>query len=508
MIIASPIPAAVVSLALAVLHYFLWNSTCRSRRIGVTLIISSYSIIMAVLLYSFHVYLSTEHGNTLVLEEFMNLFCADALSYYVSLATSTTSILVLLQFIARSELKELRRLNNYISLVFILVAIIFAMVTTYNMATLVVLWEGVAIGSLGLIAYKARRLESESLIKMVLMTALSSLLLTAGIGILYVALSYTYESALAMELLNFDIVHEGLENLSGESALLAITACALILSGLIIEMGAFPFYMWLVDVYTGARYWSLALMVLLLEVSIMYPLSRVFGAISSIFTPEILGVPSMIILLSLIALSSILLGETCAFTQSRLRRIIGYSAVADAGYILLMILLLMVFKRLPLGMEVHNAAPLAYFILMSNVSLATSALAIGILEEHGIYTLDNAKGLVRKCPSVAVILAISLMSLLGVPPLAGFLAKFMVISSLANTQKPVIVAVATIAAALFVVAAAYCIRILQHIFIEPPSEEVSKMPPLEYKLLIPMFLLVLLLLVGGVAPWIFLQFFP
>ncbi|HDI75571.1 MAG: hypothetical protein DRJ52_06920 [Thermoprotei archaeon] len=468
----------------------------RNRKVAITWIVATYLLALFFFYSAFREYSVLERRLVYFGGGLFKAAAVDSLSLFINFIILSAASLMLIHSIQKIDL-ELKESGDFIALALSLIATTIFVTVSNNFLVFLILWEAATASVIGVLSFEAKKEESgEALIKMIFMALISSIFMLISIILIYISLTpYVKPSIIT---LNFDQAMTALSRVKGFELVLALLSFALIVAGLGIEIGLPPFYMWLPDVYTGSRPHAVSLMVLTLEVAGAYAIARIIGVYSLL--PASLGVLTLpMLILIVFSILSILVGEASALVQRKLRRILGYSAVADAGYIVLLSLFFVSLKTPPIGETASYALPLAYFIAVSNISLATAVALIGLVEERGVDTLDSARGLVREDSLLTVMTVICIMSVFGVPPLAGFIAKFFVISAIASTANQVLVYVAVIAAILFVVSAAYGLRIVQY-FCVYEREKVECPRRVCRSYLVPLMILVCLLLLAGIYP--------
>ncbi len=190
----------------------------------------------------------------------------------------------------------------------------------------------------------------------------------------------------------------------------------LILIGFAFKVGAVPFHFWAPDVYSGATYSVTAFMATAVKVTAIGALLRVIYFIHPIM-PE-----AAYKLLALLSMLSILLGSASALRQTRIKRILAYSSIAHAGYLLLGCLAYTVELR---SGNAHTSAIIYYLLTYTIMTLGAFAV-LSTLSKQGeeVQDVRDLSGLATRKPVLAACLAIFLFSLAGIPPTAGFFAKF------------------------------------------------------------------------------------
>ncbi len=191
----------------------------------------------------------------------------------------------------------------------------------------------------------------------------------------------------------------------------------LIMIGLLFKVSAAPFHFWAPDVYEGSPNIITSFMATAVKVT-------AFAAFYRLFSRAFADVnhswdTTLIIAIAL----TLLIGNFSALAQSGLKRLLAYSGIANAGYMLLAVLALK-----------NDAADalLYYSISYAAASLGAFAVLIKLSEDGKTFSIDSLKGLSKSNPLLAVLFTIIMLSMAGIPPLSGFFAKYMVLSIAIN----------------------------------------------------------------------------
>jgi NADH-quinone oxidoreductase subunit N len=270
---------------------------------------------------------------------------------------------------------------------------------------LLTFFVGLEILSLSLYVLTAlsrdERRSAEAAFKYFLLGAVSSALLVFGAALLWGALGTLRLDEMAR------LATAG-KGASGEAALGAV----LVLSAAAFKLGLVPFHMWLPDVYEGAPSYVVAWMSGAVKVSVLpLALRLVSGASGPGWLP-------LAAVLSGLAIASMLWGSFAALYQTSVKRILAYSTIAHAGYGAIAL----VGANGGLG---HRAtAGAAFYFLVYGISSLAAFAVVAIVEARSRSNLDDLSGLARRKPLLALVLAGSLLSMAGLPPLGGFFAKF------------------------------------------------------------------------------------
>lgn len=194
----------------------------------------------------------------------------------------------------------------------------------------------------------------------------------------------------------------------------------LILIGLLFKVSIVPFHAWSPDVYQGAPTSMSMFMSTAVKLTSFVVLIRILST-------GVLNISGMMFeILQVLAVVSIVIGNLAALKQENIKRLLAYSGIAHSGYILIGVLVS------GLGVEENIGAASTYFYLFSYVLVSVGLLSlVSLLEnsEESFVSVSDLKGLAHKSPVLSFMISLLLLSLAGIPPLAGFFAKFFVFSA-------------------------------------------------------------------------------
>ncbi len=208
-----------------------------------------------------------------------------------------------------------------------------------------------------------------------------------------------------------DEIARQLPGLSAEPA--AIFGLALFLSGLLFKLAVFPFHFWAPDVYQGASHGVAAFVAMASKVGAIAVLARLISV------AELSGT-QLVLALAVMSAVSMTLGNLVAIVQRDVKRMLAYSAVAQAGYV---VVGLVAFTR------DGATAALFYGLLYLLMNSAAFLVVARVGADGSNPTLDDLRGLHRRSPLLAATLLLALFSLAGVPPTAGFVGKWFLFSA-------------------------------------------------------------------------------
>ncbi|MFI2351948.1 NADH-quinone oxidoreductase subunit NuoN [Streptomyces sp. NPDC019443] len=304
------------------------------------------------------------------------------------------------------------------------------------------------------VARRKRLMSQEAAVKYFLLGAFSSAFLLFGIALLYgYAGSVSYARIADVVDGSVRTIDPALADTMGNDALLLIGG-AMILMGLLFKVGAVPFHMWTPDVYQGAPTPVTGFMAAATKVA-------AFGALLRLLYVVLPGLrwdwrPVM----WAIAIVTMLGGAIVAITQTDIKRLLAYSSIAHAGFILAGVI-----ATTPDGIS----SVLFYLAAYSFVTIGAFAVVTLVRDAGGEAThLSKWAGLGRRSPLVAAVFAVFLLAFAGIPLTSGFSGKFAVFKAAAEGGAGALVVVGVISSA---IAAFFYIRVIVLMFFSEPKAE-------------------------------------
>ena len=282
---------------------------------------------------------------------------------------------------------------------------------------------------------------SESGVKYFILGALSSGLLLYGSSLIY---GFTGS-----------IFLNEISQLIAPSNQLGITfGLAFLLAGIIFKISAVPFHMWAPDVYQGAATPVTSFFASVPKMAAMIILIRI------LYVPFDTFITSWSQIIIFVSFSSILLGSVVAIWQSNIKRLIAYSSIAHMGFATL---------ALSTGNKSDIESILIYMIIyiVANIGFFSCLINIQNKTEKNIDNISDLAGLSVNNPSLAISIALYMFSFAGIPPLAGFFAKYYVFMSLVNEG---LILLATFALIASVIGAFYYIRFVKVMFFDDVAD--------------------------------------
>ncbi|MEV8290276.1 NADH-quinone oxidoreductase subunit NuoN [Streptomyces niveus] len=304
------------------------------------------------------------------------------------------------------------------------------------------------------LARRKRLMSQEAAVKYFLLGAFSSAFLLFGVALLYgYAGSVSYARIAAVVDGSVATVDPVLADTMGNDALLLIGG-AMILMGLLFKVGAVPFHMWTPDVYQGAPTPVTGFMAAATKVAAFGALLRllyvVLPGLRWDFRPVMFGV----------AILTMLFGAVVAITQTDIKRLLAYSSIAHAGFILAGVIAMS---------DDGISSVLFYLAAYSFVTVGAFAVVTLVRDAGGEAThLSKWAGLGRRSPLVAAVFAVFLLAFAGIPLTSGFSGKFAVFKAAADGGAGALVVVGVISSA---IAAFFYIRVIVLMFFSEPKAD-------------------------------------
>jgi NADH-quinone oxidoreductase subunit N len=376
---------------------------------------------------------------------FNGVFIVDGLSTVAKISVLISSIGCL--FISSGYVKTYQ-INNFEYFVIVALAI-FGQLILISSADFLTAYLALEIQSFAFYLMAAFKRDSaystEAGLKYFLLGSFSSTLLLFGVSLLYGFFGTTNFSILSLLLFE-----------STDFKTLADIAFFLILIGLLFKLAAAPFHIWSPDVYEGAPLNSTIFFAIVPKISIMVLLFRIYGALAS--SSDIWGVA---ILVS--SVCSVIVGSFVTLKQKRLKKLLAYSGINHVGYLLLGVSMFTVESVSSVFFYLF-AYMITGLAMWGIVSVLKRADSVG---SHTT-TIADLGAMVKVNPTLAVILAICLFSLAGIPPLIGFYAKLGIFQSALNSG---FFTIASFIILTSVISTFYYIRLIKSAYFESSYKE-------------------------------------
>jgi NADH-quinone oxidoreductase subunit N len=331
--------------------------------------------------------------------------------------------------------------SEYFALIFFILCGV-GIVATFN--TLLMLFIGIEIISIPLYILTAsdkRNLKSnEAALKYFLMGSFSTGIMLMGIAFIY---GGTASASFFLDKINIG---------AGTMSPLIAVGLVLLMVSMAFKVSAAPFHFWTPDVYDGAPTVFTSFMATIVKAAAFYAFVRLFEKAFGGIQPQWQK------LIVIITAATLLIGNLTAVFQQSVKRMLAYSSIAQAGFMLFALFALN--KEAKEGLVLYTAA----------YSLATIGI-FAVLIKMNDYTIDGFNGLAKKQPVLAITATIFLLSLTGIPLTAGFMAKFyMLLAAVKNGHAMWLVVLAVLCAA---ISAYYYFRVIQAMYFKESNDSAA-----------------------------------
>jgi NADH-quinone oxidoreductase subunit N len=414
-------------------------------------------------------------------EIFSGMAVVDPLGSFFQALLIAASLLVVLAFTFRNS-RELHGLGQgeFYALLLAVTLSNVLLATANDLAMLYLALEMVSITSYVMVAYmKGDRMSNEASLKYILFGAVSTGAMLYGLSLLYGLTGTT----------SLPAIREFLAAGLADSNRFAIYAIALLVfSGFGFKTATVPFHFWCPDVYQGAPTPVTAFLSVAPKAAGFAIMMRFFytGLAAPRTGPwDLSGTIDWVHVLMIISVLSMTVGNVAALTQTNMKRLLAYSSIAHAGYIMMGVV----------ALSQNGARALMIYLLAYLVMNLGAFLVVTLIHLHdGTFDLRDYPGLYRRSPFLTVAMAVFLLSLMGIPPLVGFMGKLYVFAAVVERGRSYYwyAAVGAVNAA---IAAYYYARVLKTMVMDNPPAE--KLP---FRLAFADATWVWILLLGNVLP--------
>ncbi|MBT3849526.1 MAG: NADH-quinone oxidoreductase subunit N [Candidatus Marinimicrobia bacterium] len=442
----------LIGVILAAIIYDLTIHQSKSGNVGWVLVAGLIAVAGAIYFQEQRV--TTLFTDSIVLDPFASFF-----KLIVILATIFVSIVSL----QSGELKDYRK-GEYFTLLGIIVFGLFLMVSTVDLIMVYISIEIVSIMSFVLAGYlKQNTRSNEAGLKYVVYGAFSS-------GIMLFGLSYIYGLTGST---NYFLIQQAIATMDASANTALFMAMIMVLAGFGYKISSVPFHFWTPDVYEGAPTTITAYLSIAPKAGAFAMMIRFFnqvladgGAMGGLDASSVASLPWANIM-SLLAVITMTLGNVVALQQNNIKRMLAYSSIAHAGYMLL---------AMPVMSGDSIYAIMIYLVMYLFMNLGAFFVVITVKNKTGGETFDDYKGLGWEMPLIGVVMTIFMVSLTGLPPSAGFVGKFYIFASLikGGNQFYWLVVVGGINS---VISLYYYFRVVKVMFLEGERKDTILQPP-------------------------------
>ncbi len=376
-------------------------------------------------------------------ETFGGMFVTDRFTAFMKALVLLGSALAIVMSLGYLRAERMERFEYPV----LIVLATLGMLMMVSANDLIALYLGVELQSLALYVVAAFKRDSrrstEAGLKYFVLGALSSGMLLYGCSLIYGFTGTT----------DFTVLAESLSADPAQASLGLVAGIAFLTAGLAFKVAAVPFHMWTPDVYEGAPTPITAFFAVAPKIAAMALFVRAlvvpFIDLSWAWEPFIIPV----------SIASMVLGSFAAIGQTNIKRLMAYSSIGHVGYALI---------GLAAGSAEGIRGVLIYMAIYLPMNVGAFACILLMRRKTGmVEDIDELAGLSRNSPMIALMLAIFMFSLAGVPPLAGFFGKFYVFLAAVDAGLYTLAVVGVLAS---VVGAFYYVRIVKLMYFDEPAE--------------------------------------
>jgi NADH-quinone oxidoreductase subunit N len=398
------------------------------------------------------------------------MYVSDNFAAFLKILVLVSSALSIIMSLGYIEREQMARFEFPLLMLFATLGMLM-MVSANN---LIALYIGLELQSLALYVVAAFRRDSlrstEAGLKYFVLGALSSGILLYGASMVYGFAGTTSFPDLAA-ILASDAPSDGL-----------IVGMVFLIAGLAFKVSAVPFHMWTPDVYEGAP----------TPVTAFFSVAPKLAAMGLLVRVMIEPFGHLLIqwqqIVWIVAVASMILGALAAINQTNIKRLMAYSSIGNVGYALV---------GLAAGTQTGVRSLLIYMAIYIVMNIGTFACILCMRrKDRMVETIGDLAGLSRTHPRMALALGIFMFSLAGIPPLAGFFAKFYVFLAAVDAKLYVLAVIGVVTS---VVGAYYYVRIVKIMYFDEPAEPFDRAIGWEMRLIMGVtaaFMLLFVLITG------------
>ena len=404
--------------------------------------------------------------------------------FFKFLVLGITALVVMASVDYTNRLQRLQ--GEYFGLILISATGMMLLASTTELISIYISLELTALPLIALSAFLMTSRSSEAGMKFLILSAVSSALLLYGMVLVYGLAGSTHLTAISEAVRQ---APDGDLPFGGYALLLGVI---LIVAGFGFKISSVPFQMWVPDVYEGAPTPVAAFLSVASKAVGFAILLRVFYIAFPAFDLD------WAILFAILAAISMTVGNVVAMVQSNIKRLLGYSTIAHAGY--MMVGLAAVASRAESGDGIFGPSSLLFYLgAYAATNLAAFFAIIAISNKVGSDQIDDFAGMGRRAPLLALPLALAFVSLIGIPPTSLFIGKILLFSAAVNSD---LLWLAVVGVVNSVLSAYYYLRVVRVMYMAEPASEEKVPSSISFRLALGVSGLAVLVI--GIAPHLLL----
>lgn len=387
---------------------------------------------------------------------FHNMLAHDSFAVFFKVIAALSVLIAIVVSLRATDVKQ-GAIAEYVAMMVGMAFGMYVMASSVNLIAMFLAFELVSMTSYILTAHLKERLpSSEAALKYVIYSGASSAVMIYGMSLLFGLTGSLYAGDIAVHLYD-----------AGEGSLAVAVAMLFILAGIGYKIASVPFHFWCPDVYEGAPTPVTALLSVGPKAAGMAFLARFLYeamAVPGAAGWQPVGLADWQIVVAIISAATMTLGNFSAIWQNNVKRLLAYSSIAHAGYILMGVAMISV-----MGMKAMMFYLAVYLFMNLGAFIVIIALAGKIQSDR----IEAYAGLGSRAPFVAVAMGVFLVALAGLPPTSGFIGKLYLLWAVIEESN--LIWLAVVAAVNTVVSLYYYARILRQMFLRPAPAGAEKL---------------------------------
>ncbi|KPK99761.1 MAG: hypothetical protein AMJ91_06415 [candidate division Zixibacteria bacterium SM23_73_3] len=412
-------------------------------------------------------------------ELFGGMFQADSFSAYFNLIFLLTGFLTIASSVEFTQRLPSNK-GEYFGLILLSMVGMMFLASAGDLLTLYVSLELTTIPLFVLASYRKDEFKStEAGLKYLILGGISSALLLFGISLIYGLTGTTFLTEVRTTLIVRFLS-------TGNVGPALVLGFIFMIAGFGFKLALVPFHMWVPDVYEGAPTPITAFLSVASKATGIAAFLRVFFHAFLIFQVD------WVMLMAVLAALAMIIGNIIALLQTNIKRMLAYSSIAQIGYILLGVVAAS-------SRGVSSVAFYTFVYLFANMGAFITAIAFS--HKTGSDEIKDYAGLSRRSPALAAMMAVFMLSLVGIPPLAGFMGKYYLFSAAIEQRYIWLVVIAILTS---VISLYYYLNVVRQMYFQTSTEESPILMGAALKTALLICVIGVLLL--GIYPNIFLNF--
>jgi NADH-quinone oxidoreductase subunit N len=347
--------------------------------------------------------------------------------------------------------------GEYYALILLATLGMMLMAATADLISLYISLELTSISLYALVSFLKDKKSTEASLKYLLLGAIASAVLLYGMALVFGITGQTGLMSIVQS-----ITSTNATPLDNPALLMGIV---LMIAGFGFKIAAVPFQMWVPDVYEGAPTTVTAFLSVASKAAGFAIIMRVF--LSAFYTPYLLS-HNWGMIFAVLAVISMIIGNVAAIPQTNIKRMLGYSSIAQTGYLMVGLAAMGLFppvSSLPYGILAQSGI-LFFLASYALTNLGAFIAIIAISRKIDSDLIADYAGMGKRAPLLALALTLCLISLIGIPPAAGFMAKFYIFSAAVKNDLLWLVVIAVINS---VISAYYYLRVVKVMWFAGPA---------------------------------------